>query len=146
MTKYRFKTKEEFKADGRWKDYTSLGVSRPAGWNNRGEMNQFMGQDIPDEYIEKIEGSDHFSYSNWSFQSDDCILNELSEEEEQQLFNQIKNSLITKKKMEKQVVKTETKEVVNSVREKFVFMDKTVNILNVGFDTCKNVILYGPGE
>jgi hypothetical protein len=145
MSKYRFKTKEEFKAEGRWKNSTSLSISRPEGWNTAGQMNQFIGQDIPDEYIEKIEGSDHFTYSNWSFHPKDFTLKELSEEEQQQLFNQIKNSLITKEKMEKQVVKTETKEVVNLVREKFVFMDKTVNILNVGFDTCKNVILYGPG-
>ena len=34
----------------------------------------------------------------------------------------------------------------NAVAEKFVFMDKTVNILNVGYSTSKNVVLYGPGE
>jgi hypothetical protein len=34
----------------------------------------------------------------------------------------------------------------NRVAEKFVFMDKTVNVLNVGFQTGKNVVLYGPGE
>ena len=50
MTKYRFKTKEEFKADGRWIDKPLPGsVSRPVGWNNRGNMNQFIGQNIPDE-------------------------------------------------------------------------------------------------
>jgi hypothetical protein len=35
--------------------------------------------------------------------------------------------------------------VKNPVAEKFVFMDKTVSILNVGFQTSKNVILHGPG-
>jgi len=41
---------------------------------------------------------------------------------------------------------TKTKKVVkNPVAEKFVFMDKTVSILNVGFQTSKNVILHGPG-
>jgi hypothetical protein len=41
---------------------------------------------------------------------------------------------------------TKTKNAVkNPVAEKFVFMDKTVSILNVGFSTAKNVILYGPG-
>ena len=148
MTKYRFKTEEEFKADGQWVDKPlSFSVSRPVGWNNRGNMNQFIGQDIPDEYIEQIEGSDYFGYSNWSFHPDDCILKELSEQEEQQIFNQIKNSLITKEKMETKAVKnTEKKErKANPVGEKFVFMDKTINILNVGFQTRKNVILYGAG-
>jgi len=44
--------------------------------------------------------------------------------------------------------KAETKATVkrNPVGDKFVFMDKTVNVLNVGFSTGKNVILYGPGE
>jgi MoxR-like ATPase len=59
-----------------------------------------------------------------------------------EILKQVKNnSLITKKmnKVEKKSVKR------NPVAEKFVFMDKTVNILNVGFSTRKNVVLYGPG-
>lgn len=35
---------------------------------------------------------------------------------------------------------------VENTAQKFVFMDKTVNILNVGYQTGKNVVLYGPGE
>ena len=42
-------------------------------------------------------------------------------------------------------MKTTKNAVKNPVAEKFVFMDKTVSILNVGFSTAKNVILYGPG-
>lgn len=34
---------------------------------------------------------------------------------------------------------------VENTTQKFVFMDKTINILNVGLSTNKNVILYGPG-
>jgi hypothetical protein len=34
---------------------------------------------------------------------------------------------------------------VESTTQKFVFMDKTINILNVGLSTNKNVVLYGPG-
>jgi hypothetical protein len=37
---------------------------------------------------------------------------------------------------------TERKTTIN---EKFVFMDKTMSILNVGMSTNKNVVLYGPG-
>lgn len=33
-----------------------------------------------------------------------------------------------------------------SLKERFVFMDKTINILEVGFQTNHNVILFGPGE
>jgi hypothetical protein len=43
-------------------------------------------------------------------------------------------------------MKTTKNAVKNPVAEKFVFMDKTVSVLNVGFSTAKNVILYGPGE
>jgi hypothetical protein len=32
-----------------------------------------------------------------------------------------------------------------TIGEKFVFMDKTMSILNVGMSTNKNVVLYGPG-
>lgn len=32
-----------------------------------------------------------------------------------------------------------------TIGEKFVFMDKTMSILNVGMATNKNVVLYGPG-
>ena len=28
----------------------------------------------------------------------------------------------------------------------FVFMEKTAQILNIGFQTEKNIVLYGPGE
>lgn len=34
----------------------------------------------------------------------------------------------------------------NSLLDKFVFMDKTIQILDVGIKTQKNVVLYGPGE
>jgi len=139
MTKYRFKTRKEFEADGLWNDEYGC----PYFWINHGDMNHFMGQDIPDEFNKHIEGGYDFNYNNWAFRSNQCILNsiELSEEETQEILKQVNKSLITKKKM-----KSTTKSVKkNPVGDKFVFMDKTVNILNVGFSTCKNVILYGPG-
>lgn len=144
MTKYRFKTKEEFKKDCDWIDHHN-GFESPMHWNDFGEMNKFLGQDIPDEFIKHIESGFDFNYNSWTFRSDECTVNplELSEKETQEILKQIKNnnSLITEKKM-----KSTTKSVKrNPVAEKFVFMDKTVNVLNVGFSTCKNVILYGPG-
>lgn len=35
---------------------------------------------------------------------------------------------------------------LNSLLGKFVFMDKTLQVLDVGIKTQKNVVLYGPGE
>jgi hypothetical protein len=108
-------------------------------------MNKLMGTDVPDMHIDAIEKNITFSMNGmWKFLASNCILNsiELSEEETKEILNQVKNnSLITKEKM-----KTTTKSVKkNPVGDKFVFMDKTVNILNVGYSTSKNVILYGPG-
>ena len=142
MTKYRFKTEEEFKADDEWND-----AGHPRGWNAAGRMNNHMGKDIPDKHIDAIEKHRPFSINAmWSFNPNNCILNsiEMSEEETKEILNQVNKSLITKEKMN---TKTSTKSVKkNPVGDKFVFMDKTVNILNVGFSTSKNVILYGPGE
>lgn len=33
-----------------------------------------------------------------------------------------------------------------SLLDKFVFMDKTIAVLDIALKTQKNVILYGPGE
>jgi hypothetical protein len=141
MTKYRFKTQEEFEDVDLWnEDYDC-----PYFWNEEGDMNHFMGQDIPDKFIKQIEAGHDLNHDDWTFRANQCILNsiELSEEETKEILNQVKNnnSLITKEKM-----KTKTKSVKkNPVGDKFVFMDKTVNILNVGYSTGKNVVLFGPG-
>ena len=146
MSKYRFKTKEEFEADGLWIDYGSSYTAQ--SWEEEGAMNKYLGQEIPDQYIKQIERGDEFYMDDWTFQAIDCILNYTEEEQEEQLkqiLEQVKqsNSLITEKKM-KTAQKTVKKEA-NPVADKFVFMDKTVNILNVGFITGKNVVLFGPG-
>ena len=142
MTKYRFKKIEEFETDGLWINYNNISTAN--GWEEEGEMNKYLGQDIPDEYIEQIERGDEFYMDDWTFQPEDCILNELSEEQITEILEQVKNnnSLITEKKMKNAETKSVKK---NPVGEKFVFMDKTVNILNVGFMTGKNVVLFGPG-
>jgi hypothetical protein len=140
MTKYRFKTREEFIDDGLWNEEDNC----PHHWNNHEEMNHFMGQDIPDKFNRQIEGGYDFNHDDWTFRSNQCILNsiELSEEETKEILKQVNKSLITERKMKKATTKSVKK---NPVGDKFVFMDKTVNILNVGYSTCKNVILYGPG-
>ena len=50
-------------------------------------------------------------------------------------------------------IKTQTKEqeIINkttlkNLKSKFVFSDKTFEILDLGFNTDNNVFLWGPGE
>jgi MoxR-like ATPase len=141
MTKYRFKTKEEFIEDGDW--YTR-GTPHPRKWNDSGGMNHKMGQDVSDVYISQIEAGRTFSDGDWTYDPSNVILKEEEVVNIEQVLEQIKlnnqNSLINKQTMKKASTKP-----ANAVAEKFVFMDKTVNILNVGFSTSKNVVLYGPG-
>ena len=142
MTKYRIKTQEEFEANGSW-EITSFG-GYPKGWNNCGTMNKYLGIDVDDAQINSIEKGYTVKIDGWSFQKSNFTLNEviIPEEPIEDILKQIKenNSLINKPKTMKAVKE------VNPVTEKFVFMDKTVNVLNVGYSTCKNVVLYGPGE
>ena len=139
MSKYRFKTEEEFKKDDNW-DYST---KAPFNWNDVGKMNHFFGQDIPDRYNKSIESEREFSYEGWTIQARDCII---KEEEPVDLLNVLEhinqNSLITKKKTK---MRKAAKITVENTTQKFVFMDKTINILNVGLSTGKNVVLYGPG-
>jgi hypothetical protein len=146
MSKYRFKTLEEFKEDEQWINnphVVPLG-GYPEGWNDDGNMNKYLGQDIPDKYNYIMEQNKNFSMNNWNFEPCDYVIKEeLLDITEviKQLKQLNQNSLKTKEKM---TTKTK-KEVKNPVAEKFVFMDKTVSILNVGFQTRKNVVLYGAG-
>ena len=143
MIIYRFKTEEEFREDGQWEHQ----YDAPYGWEQAGAMNKYMGEQVPDTYNRNIEKCVEFYFNHWTFQPDDCVLIEEVEEEIfpiEQILEQIEknnqNSLITKKKttMKNTAVKTRN-------TDKFVFMDKTVQILDIGFATGKNIILHGPG-
>ena len=46
MSKYRFKTKEEFIHEDLW-DNTH---NTPDGWNFRGGMNMYLGTNVPEEF------------------------------------------------------------------------------------------------
>lgn len=146
MKKYRFKTKEEFQDEDHWVTDSYAGPLRgcPLGWAENGAMNKYLGQELPDKYNIYIEKRISFRMDNWHFDPDNVIEeSEVNIEEALEQVKQLnKNSLTTKKTMAK-TAKTTAKK--NPVAEKFVFMDKTVSILNVGFSTAKNVILYGPG-
>jgi len=146
MKKYRFKTKEEFLNDGLWIQdrYSSSHNGYPEEWCEQGDMNKYLGQEIPTTFNDHIEKGYDFLMNSWTFRSEFDVIKviepEISIEEALEQVKQL-NSLKTKKKMA-----TKTKNAVKStVAEKFVFMDKTVSILNVGFSTAKNVVLYGPG-
>src|SRR5690625_1378471 len=55
MSKYRFKTKDEFIRDDLW-DYA---YNVPLGWATSGSMNVFLGSDVPKELDKECdEGSD----------------------------------------------------------------------------------------
>ena len=139
MSKYRFKTKEEFKRDGDWDDEQNC----PTHWNDHGKMNHFLGQDIPDIHNRSIQAGRDFGHEGWSIRACECTI---KEEEPIDLLSVLEhinqNSLITKKKTK---MKKAAKITVENTTQKFVFMDKTINILNVGLATSKNVVLYGPG-
>jgi MoxR-like ATPase len=148
MSKYRFKTVEEFQADGLWIEslHSEHDGGYPEKWNDCGEMNHFFGQPIDDKYNKSIDAGNNFKGpDNWTFRACNFTLNIEIEVPLEEILKQIKenNSLITKNKM-RNTVKNTGKQV-NEMSEKFVFMDKTINVLNVGFSTCKNVVLFGPG-
>jgi hypothetical protein len=140
MSKYRFKIQKEFEDDGLWNDEYYV----PVGWAEGANMNEYMGQDVPDKFIKKIDAGHSFNDDGWTFNAHDCILKEVEEVNIEEVLEQIKlnnqNSLINKQTMKKASTKP-----ANAVAEKFVFMDKTISVLNVGFQTGKNVVLYGAG-
>ena len=72
MVKYRFKTEQEFKAGGLW-DYK---LESPNGWNFRGGMNKYLGQDIPEEYNQKCSKNQGFDLDEWFFGNEDYVLKE----------------------------------------------------------------------
>ena len=68
MSKYRFKTEEEFKRDGLWKG------DHPNGWTSSGSMNKYLGTDIPDKYNRFCDANKDFSYEGWSFYENTYVL------------------------------------------------------------------------
>lgn len=95
MKKYRFKTKEEFINDNLW--HNQYGVKEggyPKNWNNLGEMNHYMGQDVPEKFNKYIEKDQPFNYEDWNFIPSEQIVEEkeLSLEELRTEMNLILNN------------------------------------------------------
>src|SRR5690625_3903331 len=75
MSKYRFKTKQEFIRDGYWIDE----FNAPENWNEDGGMNHFLGEDIPKEMNEKCDVGSDLNIDGWFFSPEDYILKEENE-------------------------------------------------------------------
>ena len=150
MKKYRFKTKEEFEADGLWLK------GCPKRWNDLLKMNHYLGKDIPEIHNTRIEQGKTFTILDkiagyaWTFESRDAIENSTIEqiiEKSTKQFTKTKEIMnVTAPIKSKKEGKIEIIEnVEKSYKEDFVFMDKTISILDVGFITQKNLVLYGAG-
>ena len=80
MTKYRFKTKEEFIRDELWDEKYNC----PYNWAPTGEMNEYLGIDVPDKCIVYCDENETFTYDGWLFQNTNYIL-----KEQQKYFNDL---------------------------------------------------------
>ena len=75
MGKYRFKTKEEFIRDGLWDEEHNC----PDEWAWEGQMNKYLGIDVPDELNVYCNKKENLSYDGWYFQNTDYVLKEQQE-------------------------------------------------------------------
>ena len=72
MSKYRFKTKEEFIRDGLWDEKDNC----PKFWSHSGEMNKYLGTDVPDEFNVYCDKKEDFYYDGWFFKRNEYVLKE----------------------------------------------------------------------
>ena len=70
MSKYRFKTAQEFIRDGLWNHCDDV----PCGWNSEGEMNKYLGMDVPEEFNSKCDGKQGINFDDWFFNPCDYVL------------------------------------------------------------------------
>lgn len=70
MNKYRFKTQDEFIRDGQWDDNNHC----PLGWSLSGDMNHYLGQDVPEEANENCDLGEGFEDDGWEFESTNYVL------------------------------------------------------------------------
>lgn len=92
-----------------------------------------------DSYYYEVEWSNGTKYA-YTPRDIESIEEPIDADKELEKIKEQFKPLITKKKTMNKQVNTE-----NSLKDKFVFMDKTASILEIGLMTGKNVILYGPG-
>ena len=75
MSKYRFKTKEEFIRDELWEEKYNC----PDEWSWEGKMNKYLGIDVPDELNVYCNKKEDFEYDGWYFKNHDYVLKEQQE-------------------------------------------------------------------
>ena len=80
MSKYRFKTKEEFIRDGLWNDKYNC----PDEWAWEGQMNKYLGIDVPEKFNMDCDEKKDFKHDGWHFNKVDYIL-----KEQQKYFNDL---------------------------------------------------------
>lgn len=84
VSKYRFKTAQEFASEGRWSKSWG-GVYVPEEWEVCGDMNCYLGQDVPQELNqevdEAIEKCTEFELNDWIFSYADVVLKNPSQPE-----------------------------------------------------------------
>ena len=72
MSKYRFKTEEEFKRDGLWNK------NQPFKWVK--DMLKYLGTDIPDKLTIRCDKQENFRHESWHFEPHDYVLKEIQSE------------------------------------------------------------------
>lgn len=75
MSKYRFKTREEFIQDGLWDEKHNC----PDEWSWEGKMNKYLGMDVLDEFNSYCNKKEDFEYDGWHFSKNDYVLKEQQE-------------------------------------------------------------------
>ena len=75
MSKYRFKTREEFIQDGLWNDKYNC----PDEWASEGQMNKYLGIDVPEKFNMDCDEKEDFEYDGWYFRRNDYVLKEQQE-------------------------------------------------------------------
>lgn len=75
MSKHRFKKREEFIRDGLWDDKYNC----PNKWSSDGDMNKYLGKDVPDDFNVYCDKNESFEHDDWLFQNTDYVLKEQQE-------------------------------------------------------------------
>ena len=75
MSKYRFKTEKEFIRDGLWDEEHNC----PDEWAWEGQMNKYLGKDVPEEFNTDCDKNSGFDYNDWIFSKNDYVLKEQQE-------------------------------------------------------------------
>ena len=65
---YRFKTKEEFKADNQWSE-----GGYPVRWNSKKKMNHHIGSPIPEDCMSLILEGKNFYIDRWHFDYNNVV-------------------------------------------------------------------------